>query len=87
MTARSLTLATLLTWPAGLLLVVANMEVDAVTPPVYVALAALYAAGVFSLLRTWTPTVTEPRQCWWRLRRDSSCRSASRDHPLPKSRG
>ena len=53
MTARSLTLATLLTWPAGLLLVVANMEVDAVTPPVYVALAALYAAGVFSLLRTW----------------------------------
>ncbi len=53
MTARRLTLATLLTWPAGLLLVVANMEIDAVTPPVYVALAALYAAGVFSLLRTW----------------------------------
>lgn len=53
MSAQTLTVATLLIWPAGLLLVVANLEIDAVSTPVYVALAALYAAGVLALLRSW----------------------------------
>ena len=53
MSARRLTLATLLTWPVGLVLVVLNMEVDAVPLPVFVALSALYAAGVLALLRAW----------------------------------
>ena len=50
---RQLTLATLLTWPVGLVLVVVNMEVEAVTLPVFAALSALYAAGVLGLLRAW----------------------------------
>ena len=53
MSARQLTLATGLTWPLGLVLVTVNMEVDAVTLPVFVALSALYAAGVLGLLRAW----------------------------------
>jgi len=53
MSAPRLTLATLLTWPAGLLLVVANLEIGAVTPPVHAVLSVLYAAGVIALLRRW----------------------------------
>ena len=53
MSARGLTLATLLTWPAGLMLVVATMEIDAMTAPVYVAVAGAYAACVLALLRRW----------------------------------
>ena len=90
MTARRLTLATLLTWPAGLLLVVANMEVDAVTPPVYVALAALYAAECSRCSGPGTPTVTEQQRCWWRcagtlrvgrVRGATNCRRAGADAP------
>lgn len=53
MTRRQLTIATLLTWPVGLLLVALNVEVPAMPAPVYVALTVVYAAGVLALLRSW----------------------------------
>jgi len=53
MSVRQRTLATMLTWPVGLLLVVAHMEIAAFTLPVSVVLTVLYAAGVLALLRAW----------------------------------
>lgn len=54
MTTRQTFWLTLLTWPTGLLLVLAYLEIDAITPPVMVALEVLYAAGVLWLLRAWS---------------------------------
>lgn len=52
MSTRQRTIATLLTWPTGLLLVVANMELG-VPLPGAVAVSAVYAAVVIALLRSW----------------------------------
>ena len=49
--ARARARGLLLMWPVGLALVVANMEVPAVTWPVFLALDAVYVAVAFLLLR------------------------------------
>lgn len=54
MSGRRRTFATLATWPVGLLLVVANMELG-VPAPAAVAVCAVYAAAVALVLRSWRP--------------------------------
>ena len=53
MTAHSRLWCSLLAWPTGLFLVVARMEIDDLTLPVFAALDLAYVAGLLVLLRAW----------------------------------